>query len=83
MEILALVFGVAVVAVSPLVPGLRPLAKGLVVGGLAVADMAKTAAAAAAEQWQDMLAEAQAERDAEATARAGTVETIDIPLPTE
>jgi hypothetical protein len=45
--------------------------------------MAKTAAAAAAEQWQDMLAEAQAERDAEATARAGTVETIEIPLPTE
>ena len=45
--------------------------------------MAKTAAAAASEQWMDLVAEAQAERAAEAEARAGTVETISIPLPKE
>jgi hypothetical protein len=83
MEIFALVLGACVVAASPLIPGLRPIAKGIVVGGIAVADMAKTAAAAAGEQWMDLMAEAQAERSAEAQARAGTVETISIPLPKE
>jgi hypothetical protein len=83
MEILALALGVCVVAASPLIPGLRPAAKGIVTGGLAVVDMAKTAAAAASEQWMDLVAEAQAERTAEAEARAGTLETISIPLPKE
>jgi hypothetical protein len=85
MEILALIVGagVAVVAASPLLPGLRPAAKAIVVGGLAVAEMAKTTVAAASEQWQDLVAEAQAERSAEAVARASTVETISIPLPKE
>ncbi len=45
--------------------------------------MAKTAGAAAGEQWRDLVAEAQAERTAEAAARAGTVETINIPMPKE
>ncbi len=83
MEFLALALGACVVAASPLIPGLRPIAKGIVVGGIAVVDMAKTAAAAAGEQWLDLVAEAQAERTAEAEARAGTVETISIPLPKE
>ena len=85
MEILAFIFGagVAVIAASPVIPGLRPAAKALIVGGLAVADMAKTAAANAGEQWQDLLAEAKAERDAEAAARAGVPETVTIPMPEE
>ncbi len=85
MEIVALIVGagVAVLASSPLLPGLRPAAKAIVVGGLAVAEAAKTTVAAASEQWQDLLAEAHAERAAEASARAGTVETISIPLPKE
>ncbi len=85
MEILAFIFGagVAVVAASPVIPGLRPAAKALLVSGLAVADMAKTAAATAGEQWQDLLAEAKAEREAEAAARAGAVETVTIPMPEE
>jgi hypothetical protein len=85
MEVLALIVGagVAIVASSPLLPGLRPVAKAIVVGGMSVAEMAKTTVAAASEQWQDLVAEAQAERNAEAVARAGTVETIKIPLPKE
>jgi hypothetical protein len=85
MEIFALIIGagVAVVAASPLLPGLRPAAKAIVTGSLAVVDAAKTTVAAASEQWQDIVAEAQAERNAEAAARAGTVETISIPLPKE
>ena len=68
MEIVALLLGACVVAAAPLVPGLRPAAKGLVTGGLAAVEMAKTAAAAASEQWMDLVAEAQAERTAEARA---------------
>jgi hypothetical protein len=85
MEFLAFVVGagVAIVAASPVIPGLRPVAKALVVGGLAVADIAKTAAANAGEQWQDLVAEAKAERDAEAAARAGVVETITVEMPEE
>ncbi len=85
MEIFAFVLGAgaAVVAASPVSPGLRPVSKALIVGGLAVADMARTAAAAAGEQWQDLMAEAKSERQAEAAARAGAVETIDIPMPKE
>ena len=80
MEILAALFGVGVVAVSPLVPGLRPVAKSVIAGGMVVTDAVKTNLAMAGETWMDLVAEAQAERAAEAEARANVVETITIPL---
>ncbi|MCA9952051.1 MAG: DUF5132 domain-containing protein [Anaerolineales bacterium] len=80
MEILAALLGIGVVAVSPLVPGLRPVAKSVIAGGLVVSDALKTNAAIAGEHWMDLVAEAKAERAAEAEARANIVETITIPL---
>lgn len=81
MEVLAILVGLGVVAVSPFVPGLRPAAKSVVAGGIAVAASVATAAAVAGEQWKDLVAEAQAERDAVAEAKANVVETITIPKP--
>lgn len=80
MEVLAALLGIGVVAVSPLVPGLRPVAKSVIAGGLVVSDALKTNAAIAGEHWMDLVAEAKAERAAEAEARANIVETITIPL---
>ncbi len=80
MEILAALLGIGVVAASPLVPGLRPVAKSVIAGGLVVSDAIKTNAAIAGEHWMDLVAEAKAERAAEAEARANIVETITIPL---
>lgn len=81
MEVLAIVLGVGAVAVSPFVPGLRPAAKTIVAGGLAVGATLASAVAVAGEQWRDLVAEAQAERDAVAEAKANITETITIPKP--
>lgn len=83
MEFLAVLAGAAIVAASPLVPGLRPAAKKVVAGGIAVVDATKTVVAIAGENWMDLVAEAKAERAAEAEARAAAVETIEITLPEE
>lgn len=83
MEVFAVLAGVAIVAVSPLFPALRPAAKKVVAGGLIVVDKTRTAAAIAGEQWMDLVAEAKAERAAEAEARANAVETIEINVPAE
>ncbi len=83
MEFLAVIAGAAIVAASPLVPQLRPTAKKVVAGGLAVFEATKTVAAVAGENWMDLLAEAKAERTAEAEARAAAVETIEINVPEE
>jgi len=80
MEILAALVGLGVVAAAPLVPALRPVAKSVIIGGLILTEKTKTGLAIASEQWMDIVAEAQAERAAEAEARANTVETITIPL---
>ena len=50
MEIIAALIGAGVVAVSPLVPALRPVAKTAVKSGLAVAAAAKGAAVVAGQQ---------------------------------
>ena len=63
MEVVAIAVGLGLVAVSPFVPGLRPVAKSLVAGGLAVATATKSAATVAGEQWGDLVAEARAERE--------------------
>ncbi|MDH3674543.1 MAG: DUF5132 domain-containing protein [Anaerolineae bacterium] len=78
--ILAAIVGAGVVAASPFVPALRPVAKTIVATGLTVTDKAKTAVAITGEHWLDIVAEAQVEREAEAEARANAVETITIPL---
>lgn len=83
MELLALIAGAAVVVAAPLVPTLRPAAKKVVAGGVAVFDATRTAVAIAGENWMDLVAEAKAERAAEAEARAAAVETIEITLPDE
>jgi hypothetical protein len=83
MEILAALVGVGVVAASPFVPALRPVAKSVIAGGLAVSDAVRTNVAIAGENWMDLVAEAQAERAAEAEARSNVVETITIPLTEE
>ncbi|NJN82293.1 MAG: DUF5132 domain-containing protein, partial [Caldilineaceae bacterium] len=70
MEFLALLIGAGVVAVSPLVPTLRPVAKAAIAGGLVAADKTKSVGAVASEHWMDLIAEAQVERAAEAEARA-------------
>ena len=76
-------FGLGVIALSPFVPGLRPIARRIVVGGLAAASTVATAVAAAGDHWKELIAEAQAERDAaaEAKANAAEAETITISLP--
>ena len=81
--ILAVVFGFGIVAVSPFVPGLRPIAKKVVAGSLAAAAAAATAAAVTGEHWKDLVAEARAERDAaeEANASAAEPEMIKIAAP--
>ena len=81
MEVVAIAVGLGLVAVSPFVPGLRPVAKSLVAGGLAVAAATKSAATTAGEQWGDLVAEARAEREAEEKAKAAVAETITIPMP--
>ena len=70
MEFLALLAGIGVVAAAPLVPGLRPTAKKVVAGGLVFAEKAREVAAVASEQWMDLVAEAKAERAAEAASRS-------------
>ncbi len=64
MEIIAALIGAGIVAVSPLVPALRPVAKTVVKGGLALADAAKGAAVVAGQQWSEVVAQAEADRQA-------------------
>jgi len=65
--------GVGVALAAPILlpaaaSGLRPLAKTVIKGYLAVADSVKEVAAEAGEQLSDLVAEAQAERTAQAAA---------------
>jgi hypothetical protein len=69
----SILVGVGVALVAPiLVPaaatGVRPLAKTLIKGGLAVAETVQEFVAEAGEQLSDLVAEAQAERAAHAAA---------------
>ena len=81
MEVVAIAVGLGLVVISPFVPGLRPVAKSLVSGGLALAATAKTAATVAGEQWMDLVAEAKAERSLDEQAKAAVAETLTIPAP--
>jgi hypothetical protein len=85
MEVLlAIVLGfcLGIIAVSPYVPGLRPLLRKVIAGLFAVASLAAVAGAAAFARWREVIAEARTEREAEAEARtAAEAETITISLP--
>ncbi len=87
MEILAFIIGAGagLVAGSPMNPSLRKVAKAVVAGALVVGDTARTAAATASEQWQDLVAEAKADRDAGAgiDGDAEVIETITIEKPAD
>jgi len=81
--ILAAVVGLGVVAVSPFVPGLRPVAKKTIVVGMAAAASTAALAATAGEQWKDLVTEAKAEREADQAKKvaASEPETITIAAP--
>lgn len=53
-ELLLLLLGAAAVAASPLVPGVRPLAKSAVKGGLALSSAAIAATGAAGSRWHHL-----------------------------
>jgi hypothetical protein len=84
-EALAVTLGLGAVAVSPFIPGVRPVARKVIAGGLAAADAVTRAAAVAGEHWKDLVAEARAEREAAAAAREARIdvdaETIVISKP--
>jgi Protein of unknown function (DUF5132) len=72
-EALAVTLGLGAIAVSPFIPGVRPVARKAIASGLAAADAVTRAAAVAGEHWKDLVAEARAEREA-AAAEADRVE---------
>jgi hypothetical protein len=78
-------FGLGVFALSPFVPGLRPIVRAVVVGGMAAASTAAAAAAVMGEHWKELIVEARAVREAaaDAEAAAAAAETITIPFPEE
>lgn len=67
MEALAALLGLGVAAAAPFVPGLRPVAKAVVKGGMAVADAAVTVAAAVAEEAGDIAAHLRSGHGGEAS----------------
>jgi predicted flap endonuclease-1-like 5' DNA nuclease len=80
MEALAALFGLGVAAAAPFVPGLRPIAKAVVKGGMAVADATVTVAVVVAEEVGDLAAHLREGRAGgasaeEAAAVASAVET--------
>lgn len=80
------VLAVGIVAVSPFVPGLRTIARKALVASMAAGASTIKVAAVASEQWKDLVAEAQAERDAQEQATGASpaaieAETIRVPLP--
>ena len=80
--ILAVVFGVGMVAVSPFVPGLRPLARESGGGRPGGRSCGGNGGCRTGDHWRELIAEAQAERDAAtAKANAAEAELITIPLP--
>lgn len=79
-SILAAIVGVGIVAVSPFVPGLRPVAKKTIVLGMAAAASTAALAATASEQWKDLVTEAQAERDADQAKKAADSEPETITI---
>jgi predicted flap endonuclease-1-like 5' DNA nuclease len=87
MEILAALIGAGVVAVSPFVPRLRPVAKTAVKGVLAVSDAVVGTTAYVSHQMQELIAESKAEMAAEAdtavVASSAEAQAENIPVSNE
>lgn len=77
MEVIGAIVGAGLLAVSPLVPGLRPVAKAFVKGGLAVAGASVAVAAAATHQVSDLVAKV---RPAEADETLAGEEAVMDPI---
>lgn len=77
-ELLLLVIGASALALSPIVPSLRPAAKAAVKGGLAVSDGARAAVAVAGQQ----LEKARSRSKANGQAAAADAAPADIPADT-
>lgn len=80
MEALAALFGLGVAAAAPFVPGLRPIAKAVVKGGMAVAEATVTVAVVVAEEVGDLATHLRESRAGgagaeEAAAVASAIET--------
>jgi hypothetical protein len=71
-EVLVYLVGAGVVLAAPLVPGLRPLIKSTVKGGLVAADATKNAAVLVSQTWHDIVKQATEEFEAQ-TRSANTV----------
>lgn len=65
MELIGGLIGAGLVAVAPMVPGLRPVAKALVKGGMAVAGVTVAVAAAVTEQVSDIMAHVRSQPESE------------------
>lgn len=72
MEALGILIGAGLAALSPLIPGLRPVTKAVIKGGMAVADAATGIAVATAAGWSGLTQEVTADRAADATATDAT-----------
>jgi hypothetical protein len=79
-ELLAILIGAGVVALLPLVPGLRPVVKSAVKGGLLMAEATRDTAAAAGQRWREMASGASQQAKAvagEVTLPASSAEAAD------
>jgi hypothetical protein len=77
MEVLGIIIGIGVIAIAPTVPVLRDAAKTVAKGGIVIAEKSKEVLSVTSEHWADLIAEAQAEREA-AQDRAAAAEAVDV-----
>jgi predicted flap endonuclease-1-like 5' DNA nuclease len=73
MEALGILIGAGLAALSPLIPGLRPVTKAVIKGGMALADAATGIATAAAAGWSGLATEVSTDRTAGELAIEDTV----------
>ncbi len=64
-EMLVYLVGAGVVLAAPLVPGLRPVIKSVVKGGLIAAEATRNAAVLVSQTWRDIVKQATEEFEAE------------------
>jgi hypothetical protein len=71
-HMLAVLIGAGAVLLMPLVPGLRPLVKTVVKGGLVAAETTKVAAAVVGQTWRDVVHQASDEVATDTVAEAAS-----------
>ena len=75
-QLLAVLAGAVAVAVSPLVPGVRPVAKAFVKGSLAMADVVAGSAVMVGQQWEHLMAHVGPEKKSGAETTMGETTTV-------